>query len=86
MPLNIFDEYVSFFLKLCVSFFRSVTFRFADYIYIFGQLRSMGEWAQYWTSSTVNFPSPAAVFVISQTSIFVMGQSPYIGGRTWTVQ
>ena len=31
MPLNIFDEYVSFFLKLCVSFFRSVTFRFADY-------------------------------------------------------
>ena len=54
--------------------------------YIFGQLRSMGEWAQYWTSSTVNFPSPAAVFVISQTSIFVMGQSPYIGGRTWTVQ
>ena len=31
MPLNIFDEYVSFFLKLCVSFFRSVTFRFPDY-------------------------------------------------------
>ena len=31
MPLNIFDEYVSFFLKLCVSFFRNVTFRFADY-------------------------------------------------------
>lgn len=48
--------------------------------------RSIGEYGQYWTSSTINHPNPAAVFTISQTGISVGGQSPFIGGRTWTVR
>lgn len=54
--------------------------------YVFGQSHSIGEWAQYWTSSTINYPSPAAILSFGQTFIAVMGQAPYIGGRTWTVQ
>ena len=54
--------------------------------YVFGQSHLIGEWAQYWTSSTINYPSPAAILSFGQTFIAVMGQAPYIGGRTWAVQ
>ncbi|MFC2766313.1 MAG: hypothetical protein ACFN27_03035 [Prevotella sp.] len=54
--------------------------------YVHDQIRSVGEYGQYWTSSTINYPNPAAVFGISQTGISVGAQAPFVGGRTWTVR
>ncbi|MGP1481022.1 MAG: hypothetical protein ACTTJL_04935 [Hoylesella enoeca] len=56
-------------------------------IYTFGSFLDIGEYGQYWTSSTLNRgPALPAVLVFYQGVIRVFEQNPRLGVRTWTVQ